>query len=47
MLIKYLFFGTRASIRITDGTSVLGKDQISTSVKFSIQKLKARHITAT
>jgi hypothetical protein len=34
-----LFFSSWVSIRITDGISILGKDQINTSVKFSVQKL--------
>jgi hypothetical protein len=36
-ILKTLFFSTWVSIRITDFTSVLGKDQISTSVKFSFK----------
>jgi hypothetical protein len=42
---KLFFFYTWVSIRITDGTFVLEKDQISTSVKFLVQKLTARHVT--
>jgi len=42
-VLKILIFGTWVSIRIIDhDTSVLEKDQISISVKFSVQKLTAR-----
>lgn len=44
-VLKILFFSTWVSIRITDGISVLEKDQISTSIKFSVQKLTARQMS--
>jgi hypothetical protein len=43
--LKILFFRTRVSIRIKDGTFVLEKNQISTLVKFSIQKLTVCHVS--
>jgi hypothetical protein len=43
-VLETLFFNTWVSIRITDSISVLEKDQISTSVKFSIQKLTVCHL---
>jgi hypothetical protein len=38
--LKTLFFGILVSIRITDGTWVLEKDEFGTSVYFSFQYLK-------
>jgi len=43
-VLETLFFSPSVSIRITNDTSILEKDQISTSVKFSVQKLTACHL---
>jgi hypothetical protein len=45
--LKYLFFGTLVSIRITHGTWVLGKDGLSTFVYVSVQILTDCHISTT
>jgi len=42
---KILFFSTWVSIRIIYDTSVLGKYQISTLVKFPIKKLTAHQVS--
>jgi hypothetical protein len=39
-----LYFLVSVSIRITDDTSILEKDQINTLVKFSVQKLVCHNI---
>jgi hypothetical protein len=43
--LKTLFFGTSVSIRITDGTCVLGKDGLGTSVYFFVQYLTVCHVS--
>jgi hypothetical protein len=40
-----LFFSLWVSNCITDGTSILGKDRIDTSVKFSVKKLTVCYVS--
>jgi hypothetical protein len=37
--LKFLFFSLYTSIRITDGTCIMGKDGNSTFVQISVKKL--------
>jgi hypothetical protein len=46
-VLKILFFNTWVSMCIIDGTSILEKDQISTSAKFSVKNLTVCHVTGT